>query len=292
MNITKEITYDTVTKDYAMIINGEVIGYARSYLEANRLINEYVYEALRRGTLVTQTDAAQEQEEAEVDVLEGQYKDANRDADYHLSLAIQADNVVRAITKKYAYLTSYRIEDMYQYQRVQRIITRATQRRTRREKASRAATAIAITAKRAYIDSLLATKKKIDLAPQLEEQEEVPNNLDTFKVGDKVMVVCGSDQLNNIGEIVGVDDDVYQYKVAFDHGVTALIYPNWLMPVEIKREVTDTALADMITRYDRALAELKEIKASLERVAEELRLTPAAAARVAYAARPTWPVAA
>lgn len=46
MNYTKEIRYDRETKDFAMILDGEVKGYRASYLEAEIALDKIVYDLL------------------------------------------------------------------------------------------------------------------------------------------------------------------------------------------------------------------------------------------------------
>lgn len=47
-NYTKQIDYDRATKDFSIKVNGELIGYAGSYSEAESKANEYVYNLLAR----------------------------------------------------------------------------------------------------------------------------------------------------------------------------------------------------------------------------------------------------
>lgn len=49
--IQKEIRYDRQTRDFAVFVNGELIGYAASYVAGERLADEYVTDGLRYGTL-------------------------------------------------------------------------------------------------------------------------------------------------------------------------------------------------------------------------------------------------
>lgn len=44
----RSIKYCKVTKDYEIRVNDSVIGYAASYVDAERVADEYVYEALNR----------------------------------------------------------------------------------------------------------------------------------------------------------------------------------------------------------------------------------------------------
>ena len=46
--MTKRIEYDPETRDYALYADGQWLGYARTYAEAERRLDAYVYEALRR----------------------------------------------------------------------------------------------------------------------------------------------------------------------------------------------------------------------------------------------------
>lgn len=45
---TKEIRYDRLTRDFAVIVNGECIGYAPDYTAGERLANEYAHDELTR----------------------------------------------------------------------------------------------------------------------------------------------------------------------------------------------------------------------------------------------------
>jgi hypothetical protein len=42
----KQIKFDRATKDFAMFLDGELVGYARTYLEAEVTLNQLVYELL------------------------------------------------------------------------------------------------------------------------------------------------------------------------------------------------------------------------------------------------------
>ena len=44
----KLITYDRTTGDFAMHLNGELVGYAATYLQAESTLNKLVYELLSR----------------------------------------------------------------------------------------------------------------------------------------------------------------------------------------------------------------------------------------------------
>jgi hypothetical protein len=44
----KLITYDRKTGDFAMYLNGELVGYAATYLQAESALNNLVYELLSR----------------------------------------------------------------------------------------------------------------------------------------------------------------------------------------------------------------------------------------------------
>lgn len=47
----KEIVYDRETRDFAMYLNGDLVGFARSYHEAETTLDQLVYEVLSRGTV-------------------------------------------------------------------------------------------------------------------------------------------------------------------------------------------------------------------------------------------------
>jgi hypothetical protein len=42
----KEIVYDPETRDFAMYLDGELVGFARTYQEAEQTLDELVYELL------------------------------------------------------------------------------------------------------------------------------------------------------------------------------------------------------------------------------------------------------
>lgn len=42
----KEIIYDPETRDFAMYLDGELVGFARTYQEAEQTLDELVYELL------------------------------------------------------------------------------------------------------------------------------------------------------------------------------------------------------------------------------------------------------
>lgn len=46
---TKEIIYDPETRDFAMYLDGELVGFARTYQEAEQALNELVYELIHGG---------------------------------------------------------------------------------------------------------------------------------------------------------------------------------------------------------------------------------------------------
>lgn len=45
----KQITYDRESKDFAMYLDSELVGYARTYLEAEITLDQLVYELLSSG---------------------------------------------------------------------------------------------------------------------------------------------------------------------------------------------------------------------------------------------------
>jgi hypothetical protein len=44
----KEIVYDRASRDYAMYLDGELIGFARTYHEAEVTLDQLVFECLRQ----------------------------------------------------------------------------------------------------------------------------------------------------------------------------------------------------------------------------------------------------
>lgn len=49
----KRIAYDRTTGDFAMYLNGELVGYAATYLQAESALNTLVYELLSRPSVPT-----------------------------------------------------------------------------------------------------------------------------------------------------------------------------------------------------------------------------------------------
>jgi hypothetical protein len=45
----KEICYDRETRDFAMYLNGELVGYAATYHEAEMALDQLVYARMTRG---------------------------------------------------------------------------------------------------------------------------------------------------------------------------------------------------------------------------------------------------
>ncbi|GAA5528935.1 hypothetical protein [Herpetosiphon gulosus] len=66
---TKAIRYDRLTKDFALYLNGELIGYASSYSEGESRLNELVYEMLRRASHADISDLTPEDAEVALEVV-------------------------------------------------------------------------------------------------------------------------------------------------------------------------------------------------------------------------------
>jgi hypothetical protein len=47
----KEIIYDRETRDYAMYLDGELVGFARTYAEAEATLDQLVFELLTGGAV-------------------------------------------------------------------------------------------------------------------------------------------------------------------------------------------------------------------------------------------------
>lgn len=56
----KEICYDRETHDYAMYLDGELVGFARSYHEAEITLDQLCFELMTRMPLPKQTTELQE----------------------------------------------------------------------------------------------------------------------------------------------------------------------------------------------------------------------------------------
>lgn len=54
--LTKTITYDRVTRDYRMDLDGQFIGYAPTYSQAETILNQTAHEWLTHGYTATATD--------------------------------------------------------------------------------------------------------------------------------------------------------------------------------------------------------------------------------------------
>ncbi|MCA0351990.1 MAG: hypothetical protein LCH85_08330 [Chloroflexi bacterium] len=67
MTHTKEIRYDCITKDFALYLNGESIGYASSYSEGESRLNELVYDLLRRASHADISDLTPEDADVVLD---------------------------------------------------------------------------------------------------------------------------------------------------------------------------------------------------------------------------------
>ncbi|KPL80333.1 hypothetical protein [Herpetosiphon geysericola] len=61
---TKTIKYDRTTRDFAMYLNGELIGYVASYLQAEIEFNSLVHDILTRTAVADASDVADEDVEA------------------------------------------------------------------------------------------------------------------------------------------------------------------------------------------------------------------------------------
>ena len=53
----KEIAYDRETHDYAMYLDGELVGFARTYHEAEVVLDQLVFELLSGNAFVDQKPA-------------------------------------------------------------------------------------------------------------------------------------------------------------------------------------------------------------------------------------------
>jgi len=49
----KEIVFDRESRDYAMYLDGELVGYARTYHEAEITLDELVFELMSHGATAT-----------------------------------------------------------------------------------------------------------------------------------------------------------------------------------------------------------------------------------------------
>lgn len=65
----KEIRYDRSTKDFALYLNGELIGYSGSFTEGESRLNELVYDLLRRASHADISDLIPEDAEVALEVI-------------------------------------------------------------------------------------------------------------------------------------------------------------------------------------------------------------------------------
>lgn len=56
MGYRKEIVYDRETRDYAMYLDGELVGFGRTYHEAEVTLDQLVFELIDRGNEVHDAD--------------------------------------------------------------------------------------------------------------------------------------------------------------------------------------------------------------------------------------------
>jgi hypothetical protein len=54
----REIKYDRLTKDFACYVDGELIGFAKSYHQGERLCDRYIFDELARSEPVSIPTAA------------------------------------------------------------------------------------------------------------------------------------------------------------------------------------------------------------------------------------------
>ncbi|XSG76521.1 hypothetical protein ACP8Y2_05850 [Herpetosiphon llansteffanensis] len=66
---TKEIRFDRITEDFALYLNGELIGYTSSYSEGESRLNELVYDLLRRASHADMSDLTPEEAEVALEVV-------------------------------------------------------------------------------------------------------------------------------------------------------------------------------------------------------------------------------
>jgi len=66
---TKAIRCDRLTKDFALYLNGELIGYSSSYSEGESRLNELVYDLLRRASHADISDLTPEDAEVALEVV-------------------------------------------------------------------------------------------------------------------------------------------------------------------------------------------------------------------------------
>lgn len=52
----RSIKYDRETKDFALCLNGEIVGYARSYSEGEQTLDELVFDRLQAAQVAHQGD--------------------------------------------------------------------------------------------------------------------------------------------------------------------------------------------------------------------------------------------
>lgn len=82
----KEIVFDRESRDYAMRLDGELVGYARSYHEAEITLDELVFELLSSGATAT-ASALDGDSDADECAAEKESPDMNEEHQRALALA-------------------------------------------------------------------------------------------------------------------------------------------------------------------------------------------------------------
>lgn len=65
----KEIVYDRETRDYAMYLDGELVGFARTYHEAEITLDQLVFELLHSGLIGEAALHMSDEDEADAAML-------------------------------------------------------------------------------------------------------------------------------------------------------------------------------------------------------------------------------
>ena len=101
----KEIVFDRTSRDYAMRLDGELVGYARSYSEAEIALDELVFELLSSGATATATqlDGDSDVDECAAEVVGMLVEVAHTDAAHTSAPDCSCDECMRGC---YAYLNT------------------------------------------------------------------------------------------------------------------------------------------------------------------------------------------
>ena len=100
----KEITYDRATRDYAMYLDGELIGFARTYHEAEVTLDRLVFALLSSDYLPSPTPAFTPRTSAELWALR-----TSDEAAFYVELASYTDTQLAQAAEDFAVFARYEL---------------------------------------------------------------------------------------------------------------------------------------------------------------------------------------